>query len=207
VTWTARYEGGPLDGRTTRHERYPPPVVLAPVPLAWAAAEGPSLTFPTARYDLVAEARASGSVLYRCAAVVAGRRWVPCTCGCDRVLDLDTGRQVSLVEEQRRIRERILADHAGPLGRTVVVAADSYVGVDSYVDEVPSSSYRYGADAAAFDLAPDTCWRCDAAGAATDVGLCEPCRDDLRGRAQPPPQVADRTAGDFEVHPGTSGPS
>jgi hypothetical protein len=32
----------------------------------------------------------------------------------------------------------------------------------------------------AFDTRPEHCWRCDAKGAETDVGLCTPCHDDLR---------------------------
>jgi hypothetical protein len=36
-------------------------------------------------------------------------------------------------------------------------------------------------DAAVYDSNPDRCWRCDAKGAETDVGLCTPCHEDLRG--------------------------
>jgi hypothetical protein len=42
------------------------------------------------------------------------------------------------------------------------------------------SSYSYGADTATFDSRPEHCWRCDARGAETDVGLCTSCHDDLR---------------------------
>jgi hypothetical protein len=42
------------------------------------------------------------------------------------------------------------------------------------------SSYSYGRDSASFDTRPEHCWRCDAKGAETDVGLCTPCHDDLR---------------------------
>jgi hypothetical protein len=41
-------------------------------------------------------------------------------------------------------------------------------------------SYSYGADTATFDSRPEHCWRCDARGAETDVGLCTSCHDDLR---------------------------
>jgi hypothetical protein len=43
-----------------------------------------------------------------------------------------------------------------------------------------SSSYSYGADTASFDSRPEHCWRCDARGAETDVGLCTSCHEDLR---------------------------
>jgi hypothetical protein len=42
------------------------------------------------------------------------------------------------------------------------------------------SSCSYGADTATFDSRPEHCWRCDARGAQTDVGLCTSCHDDLR---------------------------
>jgi hypothetical protein len=41
-------------------------------------------------------------------------------------------------------------------------------------------SCSYGADTSAFDSRPDSCWRCDAKQAETDVGLCTPCHGDLR---------------------------
>jgi hypothetical protein len=50
------------------------------------------------------------------------------------------------------------------------------------IREVPDALYavvRVGLDG--FDADdPDSCWRCDAKGAETDVGLCTSCHDDLR---------------------------
>jgi hypothetical protein len=34
-------------------------------------------------------------------------------------------------------------------------------------------------DQAKLDDSPDACWRCDARDGATDVGLCDPCHDEL----------------------------
>jgi hypothetical protein len=48
------------------------------------------------------------------------------------------------------------------------------------VTERVLSSYSYGADTASFDSRSEHCWRCDARGAETDVGLCTSCHDDLR---------------------------
>lgn len=54
-----------------------------------------------------------------------------------------------------------------------------------YVIHVPGRAVRAAmldgavVDATPLDHTPDSCWRCDARKAATDVGLCERCHADL----------------------------
>jgi hypothetical protein len=73
-----------------------------------------------------------------------------------------------------------------PPGRLCFMDADGSVNRrypgESRIDatERVLSSYSYGRDSASFDSRPEHCWRCDAKGAETDVGLCTPCHDDLR---------------------------
>jgi ferredoxin-like protein FixX len=62
----------------------------------------------------------------------------------------------------------------------VTISADVSAFREAMAAACPSAYYSLRA-AAAFDIAPERCWRCDARGAETDVGLCTSCHDDLRG--------------------------
>jgi hypothetical protein len=82
----------------------------------------------------------------------------------DRVMAADT---------HERVLQRLMAD---------APTAPLRLPGESRIDatERVLSSYSYGRDSASFDSRPEHCWRCDAKGAETDVGLCTPCHDDLR---------------------------
>jgi hypothetical protein len=65
-------------------------------------------------------------------------------------------------------------------GESAIDAAQRVLATGETIPWSTAPSYRYGADTNAFDSRPEHCWRCDAKGAETDVGLCSPCHEDLR---------------------------
>lgn len=69
-------------------------------------------------------------------------------------------------------------------GRSVAEMADgirSLARSGHVFGEFPS--YTYNADDGRFDARPDSCWRCDATTATTEVGLCDPCHATLKETA------------------------
>jgi hypothetical protein len=94
------------------------------------------------------------------------------------------GQEIEAIAERLSSPEARLYERWRGAARRSGISAHNPTMVGHYGGNAVVMAMALGYDAdtgdqEANDSRPDACWRCDSTDAATDVGLCHPCHDNL----------------------------